>query len=66
MELYYRLYMDCKFSTCAYYSLLTFLATITTVFVIYIIAIMYNRSYLEKYHSADLIRWREQELSKLG
>lgn len=57
--------MECKISTCAYYSFLTFLATVSTIGLIYVLLILYNRSYLEQYHSADLVRWREHELARL-
>jgi hypothetical protein len=57
--------MECKFSTCAYYSALTALFTILSFALMYVLFVLYNRTYLEKYHSADLVRWREEQLARI-
>ena len=57
--------MSCNLSFCFFYLFLSVLFAFGIYLVIYIIIYIYIARITTKYHSNDLVTWRENELNKI-
>ena len=58
-------YMECSGWTCLKYSLFTFLGVLVGTLVLHVLSYVLWSLYVTRYHSADLVAWREGQLAKI-
>ena len=57
--------MSCDLRSCLFYLFLSVLAAVGVYFLFYLILYFYIAYITTKYHSDDLVRWREDQLQKI-